>query len=172
MICANRYNSRTVDAGLVDIADSKKESAVLSVYIRPILTCDQTDIHHRRCRCPKWIQGLLDGKLVRVSAGTRSWEKAELKLREMELFIPPPDPASRCQHRKRLLNTLRLRFITARQENARRTAIAPSTGFRWRLLRHQVFQQPPAHPCTCQRDDGIAFRSLAWLAKCPKERLA
>ncbi len=65
---------------------------MLSVYSRHYPPCDHTDIHHRRCRCPKWIQGLLDGKFIRVSAGTRSWEKAELKVREMEQ-VPGPDVA-------------------------------------------------------------------------------
>jgi integrase/recombinase XerD len=71
---------------------------VLSVYTRHYPPCDHTDIHHRRCRCPKWIQGLLDGKFVRVSANTRSWERAELKVREMEhvpsLEVPLDEPVT------------------------------------------------------------------------------
>lgn len=63
---------------------------MLSVYTRHYPPCDHTDIYHRRCRCPKWIQGLLEGKgFVRVSAGTRSWEKAELKARDMERVVDP-----------------------------------------------------------------------------------
>lgn len=62
---------------------------MLSVYTRHYPPCDHTDPHHRRCRCPKWIQGLLDGKFIRLSAGTRSWERAELKAREMECVAGP-----------------------------------------------------------------------------------
>jgi len=63
---------------------------VLSVYTRHYPPCDHTNIHHRRCHCPKWIQGLLEGRgFVRISAGTRSWEKAELKVREMERTTDP-----------------------------------------------------------------------------------
>jgi len=38
----------------------------------------------RRCRCPKWIRGILDGKSVRVAAWTTDWEIAEAKAREIE----------------------------------------------------------------------------------------
>jgi integrase len=66
---------------------------MLSVYTRHYPPCDHTDIHHRRCRCPKWIQGLLEGKgFVRTSARTRSWEKAELRVRKMEC---PDNPVAR-----------------------------------------------------------------------------
>jgi hypothetical protein len=79
-ICANRNNGRTVDAGFGRyFFDPKKDSAVLSVYTCHYPLCDHTDIHHRRCRCPNWIQGLLDDKFIRVSAGMRIWENAELK---------------------------------------------------------------------------------------------
>lgn len=63
---------------------------MLSVYTRHYPPCDHHDVYHRRCRCPKWIQGILEGKgFVRVSAGTRSWEKAELKMRKMEAAADP-----------------------------------------------------------------------------------
>src|SRR6185437_4338566 len=36
---------------------------MLSVYTRHYSPCTHTDINHRRCRCPKWIQGTLpDGR--------------------------------------------------------------------------------------------------------------
>src|SRR6185312_14564249 len=38
----------------------------------------------RRCRCPKWIRGFLDGKPSRSSAWTTDWEEAESKARDME----------------------------------------------------------------------------------------
>ncbi len=61
---------------------------MLSVYSRHYPPCDHTDIYHRRCRCPKWIQGLVDGKgFVRVSARTRSWEKAELKAARWSVWL-------------------------------------------------------------------------------------
>jgi len=53
-----------------------------------------THIYHRRCRCPKWIQGTLpDGRLVRASARTGSWEKAEINARKMEDIADPNKPA-------------------------------------------------------------------------------
>lgn len=67
---------------------------MLSVYTRHYPPCTHTDIDHRRCRCPKWIQGTLpDGRSIRTSAQTRSWEKAEIKMRAMEDAADPHKPA-------------------------------------------------------------------------------
>lgn len=69
---------------------------MLSVYTRHYPPCTHTDINHRRCRCPKWIQGTLpDGRTVRTSAQTRSWEKAEIKARKMEDVADPNKPSAR-----------------------------------------------------------------------------
>jgi len=58
---------------------------MIFVYTRHIPDCDHTgDIKYRRCRCPKWIDGYTNGKRVRQSAGTRSWEQAERKARLIE----------------------------------------------------------------------------------------
>lgn len=71
---------------------------MLSVYSRHYPPCTHTDIYHRRCRCPKWLQGKLpDGRLIRISAGTRSWEKAEIKARRMEDVADPSKPTVRAR---------------------------------------------------------------------------
>lgn len=58
---------------------------MLSVYTRHTASCSRSDIHYRRCRCPKWIHGTLEQRpYFRVSARTRSWKLAEHKAREME----------------------------------------------------------------------------------------
>jgi integrase len=58
---------------------------MLSVYTRHYPPCPQTDPHSRRCRCPKWIRGwLADQGLIRRSAKTRNWSKAERLIRELE----------------------------------------------------------------------------------------
>ena len=71
---------------------------MLSVYTRHYPPCTHTDIDHRRCRCPKWIQGTLpDGKLIRQSANTRNWEKAEIKVRALEDAANPYKPEVRAR---------------------------------------------------------------------------
>ena len=41
---------------------------MLSVYTRHYPPCKQTNIHYRRCHCPKWIRGLLEnGGFIRRS---------------------------------------------------------------------------------------------------------
>ncbi len=59
---------------------------MLSVYSRHYAPCPSDDINYKRCRCPKWINGILgsDGPFIRRSAKTRSWEKAEDFKRKLE----------------------------------------------------------------------------------------
>ncbi len=59
---------------------------MLSVYSRHYPPCTSTDINYKRCRCPKWVNGVLgsDGPFIRQSAKTRSWEKAEEFKRRLE----------------------------------------------------------------------------------------
>lgn len=47
---------------------------------------NRSDSSYRRCRCPKWIDGSLPGRSgrFRLSAKTKSWEKAEHIAREYE----------------------------------------------------------------------------------------
>src|ERR1700678_2519707 len=59
---------------------------MLSVYTRHYSPCTSDDLNYKRCRCPKWINGVLgsDGPFIRRSAQTRSWEKAEEFKRQLE----------------------------------------------------------------------------------------
>jgi integrase len=57
----------------------------LFVYTRHTADCAKnSDRFWKRCHCPKWIRGVLDGAAVRESADTRSWEKAEERRRLRE----------------------------------------------------------------------------------------
>jgi integrase/recombinase XerD len=50
----------------------------------------KTDSAYRRCHCPKWINGTSpNGKFIRISANTRSWESADRKARLMEINADP-----------------------------------------------------------------------------------
>jgi hypothetical protein len=59
---------------------------MLSVYSRRYPPCISDDINYKRCRCPKWINGILgsDGPFVRRGAKTRSGERAEDFKRKLE----------------------------------------------------------------------------------------
>ena len=64
---------------------------MLSVYARHAADCAKAkDKDWRRCCCPKWISGTHGGELVRKSAKTRSWEKAEAYRRQLEGSGPTP----------------------------------------------------------------------------------
>jgi integrase/recombinase XerD len=64
---------------------------MLNIYTRHTAHCQHaTDMRWRRCRCPKWIRGVLpNGVAIRQSAKTRSWEHAERQARRMEADIDP-----------------------------------------------------------------------------------
>jgi site-specific recombinase XerD len=67
------------------------ERPMLNVYTRHAPECDhRDDMNWRRCRCPKWIRGVLpNGRNLRTSAKTRSWEQAEKFARKVEVDNDP-----------------------------------------------------------------------------------
>jgi len=75
---------------------------MLSVYTRHHPDCKNAgDKTWRRCRCPKWIWGSLNGKFIRQSARTHRWEEAEEFRRQLSEGLPPapaqeakPSPAA------------------------------------------------------------------------------
>jgi hypothetical protein len=83
---------------------------MLSVYTRHYPPCPQTDSNHRRCRCPKWINGTLPtGKFVRqellsefeslLRGAETALEAAELgarRLNDEELLLKPNGHSTPC----------------------------------------------------------------------------
>lgn len=58
---------------------------VINLYKRHSLDCPhKADPQYKRCDCAVWFQKSDDGKYTRWSAKTRSWEKAQLKARDLE----------------------------------------------------------------------------------------
>jgi len=70
--------------------DLRLRTATTRVYTRHVEACSKAaDPQWRRCKCPKWIYLYRDGKDSRVSAKTRSWEKAEQHARAIEDSTDP-----------------------------------------------------------------------------------
>jgi integrase/recombinase XerD len=68
---------------------------MLSVYTRHSADCPRSDDGTwKRCKCPKWVWGTLNGEFVRRSAKTRSWEHAEEFRRNLEQLPIAAAPAS------------------------------------------------------------------------------
>jgi hypothetical protein len=67
------------------------ERPMLNVYTRHSEDCDhRDDMSWRRCRCLKWLRGVLaNGRSFRTSAKTRSWEQAEKYARRLEAENDP-----------------------------------------------------------------------------------
>ena len=68
---------------------------MLSVYTRHHPDCKNAgDKTWRRCSCPKWIWGSLNGEFIRQSAKTPRWEEAEELRRQLsEGLLPANRPA-------------------------------------------------------------------------------
>ena len=65
---------------------------MLHLYRRHQSPCKATNPYHKKCSCPMWGRGIVEGVPVRQSLKTRSWEKAEQTKREMEdgKAVDPP----------------------------------------------------------------------------------
>jgi hypothetical protein len=73
----------------------------LSVFTRHSSGCKlKRDRLCRRCSCPKWVGGQINGEYFRQSASTRVWEEAERFCERLQAtlekglppFDPPPTP--------------------------------------------------------------------------------
>lgn len=59
---------------------------MLTLYRRHTKLCGQKDRYYRRCKCPVWVEGTTNaGDYIRRSLKLTSWERGELKRRELEL---------------------------------------------------------------------------------------
>ena len=68
---------------------------MLSVYTRHHPDCKNAgDKTWRRCSCPKWIWGSLNGKFIRQSAKTPRWEEAEELRRQLSEGLLPASRSS------------------------------------------------------------------------------
>lgn len=59
---------------------------MLSAYRRHVKSCPHRaeGRKYRRCRCPIWVDGFLNGEEIRESLRLKDWEKAQLRIRDWE----------------------------------------------------------------------------------------
>src|SRR5438477_6752272 len=58
---------------------------LIHIYTRHARSCPQTDPQWKRCRCPRWVHYTWEGRQHRESTKARSWEKATVYARGVEL---------------------------------------------------------------------------------------
>lgn len=60
---------------------------MLKTYRRHLKSCEHQaeGRDYRRCRCPIWADGFLQGKRIRQSLDTQNWEKAQETIRDWEI---------------------------------------------------------------------------------------
>ena len=64
---------------------------MLTVYRRHLSKCKFRSMGDRRCKCPVWVHGKLDGDFIRQSLHTRNWEAAVNTVRSWEVDKKPVD---------------------------------------------------------------------------------
>jgi len=57
---------------------------MLTAYRRHLQRCKFTLRPEKKCQCPVWIQGTLNGVWMKKSLGIRNWESAQKVIRDME----------------------------------------------------------------------------------------
>lgn len=57
---------------------------MLSVYRRHSPSCPQKSRRYRRCNCPCWAEGTVEGKSIRRALKVRSWDRAQDIVRGIE----------------------------------------------------------------------------------------
>jgi len=57
---------------------------VLTIYKRHLSSCPHRSRTYKKCACPVWAQGTLQGKPLRKSLDVRSWEAAQKIVRDWE----------------------------------------------------------------------------------------
>lgn len=66
---------------------------MLTLYRRHLKRCSKTeDRYWKRCSCPMWVEGTVNGKYIRHSLRTASWERAQGLAHQIE---SADDPRSR-----------------------------------------------------------------------------
>src|SRR5262249_52985454 len=93
----------------------------------------------RRCRCPKWIRGVLRDREIRKSAQTRSWERAEETARGMEERAAARD--RKAEHRVTIKDAVRI----------------GKQSLEWQPI---DFREEPTSPLKCQPRSGAGKRCL------------
>ena len=75
-----------MESGSPLVLESEEAVHKLTIYRRHRQSCDYKaeGRKYRRCRCPIWADGTLDGREIRKSTGLASWEKAQALVREWE----------------------------------------------------------------------------------------
>jgi integrase/recombinase XerD len=62
---------------------------MLTAYRRHGKGCSLTSMGQRRCKCPVWVNGKVQGRVVRKALKTRNWEAAQKLVREFEVGKVP-----------------------------------------------------------------------------------
>jgi hypothetical protein len=57
---------------------------MLTIFRRHLAECKFKTRKHKKCQCPIWAQGILDGRKIRKSLDLRNWEAAQKLVRDWE----------------------------------------------------------------------------------------
>jgi integrase len=116
---------------------------MLHVYTRHRRSCEHRgDVYWRRCRCPKWLRGLLlNGQKIRRTARTSNWENAEKLARKLEADVD----SDRAKSESRRELTLRQAVQTFMGDQKARGLAKESPNKYRTLLERQLLVWADAH---------------------------
>jgi integrase/recombinase XerD len=97
---------------------------VLAIYKRHAAPCPQKSRQYRRCNCPCWVEGTVEGKYYRKSLKTRNWERATKLAREIE------------EGKKPRIAITEATYAFVRDAEAR--GLRPTSVYKYRLLFKQL----------------------------------
>jgi integrase/recombinase XerD len=104
---------------------------MLTIYRRHLRNCEHRHEgrRYRRCHCPIWVDGFLEGKEIRESLKLRDWQRAQDLIRELEVRgqrVTPAEPQTIEAAFKEFLDDLEARKLNS------------STIRKYKLLRRQL----------------------------------
>lgn len=86
---------------------------MLTLYRRHLRACPHRSMTYKRCRCPVWVVGTLDGEFMRRSLSTVSWGRATDVVREWERSGAQSQSLSVSQASDRFLEDCAARHLAA-----------------------------------------------------------
>ncbi len=116
---------------------------MLTVYRRHLKRCEHRDEgrHYRRCQCPIWVDGTLNGREIRQSLDMRDWQRAQDLVRQWEAAGQRDD-----QPRRMTVKEAWERFLA----DAEARKLQPATVEKYKLLRRKM-------EAFAEQHGGLAF---------------
>jgi integrase/recombinase XerD len=128
------------------------------LYRRHLKACPHKSMKYRRCRCPVWAVGMLNGEFLRLSLNTVSWERATRMVREWELSGSKAESVSVSEACEKFIA-----FCEAKH-------LSPTTLKKYKLLTRELKDEFGARPVSRVSADDLDSYRKTWSMKASSAR--